>query len=317
MLYAACTILPLTVCCLLLQQCWGNNMNSTLITSDCFTNDWNNFYFIFTVPKVPLLLPFLQKTPLWTFPRMHFCIAKLMPTLPTCLMNGWNKDRMFTVLSEFFWHHWYSTVSQIPKIIFFILVALNSNYPHCNLPFGPLGKLISHPCPRWRNNYGIVFEHLEFEHFVFSRSLKSRVKILVDGTLFIPNLIPEDAGYYTCIPTNGILTPPSASAHLSVKCKPFFLVPHQYCIMIQIFTMSRQYVKNSWKIIFRQTHGCSSFFFLLLLFQILHVLETCPEKCIYRQDWREPSSALSRLIHLSCMLIGPRMDTVWILTRWV
>uniref|UniRef100_A0A3B4XBS8 Protein turtle homolog A-like n=1 Tax=Seriola lalandi dorsalis TaxID=1841481 RepID=A0A3B4XBS8_SERLL len=48
-------------------------------------------------------------------------------------------------------------------------------------------------------------------------SLKSRVKILVDGTLLIPNLIPEDAGNYTCTPTNGILTPPSASAHLKVK----------------------------------------------------------------------------------------------------
>ncbi|CAL8347234.1 unnamed protein product [Lota lota] len=48
-------------------------------------------------------------------------------------------------------------------------------------------------------------------------SLKSRVKILVDGTLLIPNLMPEDAGNYTCIPTNGILTPPSASAHLTVK----------------------------------------------------------------------------------------------------
>ncbi|XP_034025697.1 uncharacterized protein igsf9b isoform X2 [Thalassophryne amazonica] len=49
------------------------------------------------------------------------------------------------------------------------------------------------------------------------RSLKSRVKILVDGTLLIPNLVPEDAGNYTCVPTNGILTPPSASAHLKVK----------------------------------------------------------------------------------------------------
>ncbi|KAM4616840.1 uncharacterized protein igsf9b [Polymixia lowei] len=48
-------------------------------------------------------------------------------------------------------------------------------------------------------------------------SLKSRVKILVDGTLLIPNLIPEDAGNYTCVPTNGLLTPPSASAHLKVK----------------------------------------------------------------------------------------------------
>ncbi|XP_054628889.1 protein turtle homolog A isoform X1 [Dunckerocampus dactyliophorus] len=48
-------------------------------------------------------------------------------------------------------------------------------------------------------------------------SLRSRVKVLVDGTLLIPNLIPEDAGNYTCIPTNGILNPPSASAHLKVK----------------------------------------------------------------------------------------------------
>lgn len=48
-------------------------------------------------------------------------------------------------------------------------------------------------------------------------SLKTRVKVLVDGTLLIPNLIPEDAGNYTCTPTNGILTPPSASAHLKVK----------------------------------------------------------------------------------------------------
>ncbi|XP_029296495.1 protein turtle homolog A [Cottoperca gobio] len=48
-------------------------------------------------------------------------------------------------------------------------------------------------------------------------SLKSRVKVLVDGTLLIPNLIPEDTGNYTCIPTNGLLTPPSASARLKVK----------------------------------------------------------------------------------------------------
>lgn len=41
----------------------------------------------------------------------------------------------------------------------------------------------------------------------------------MDGTLLIPNLIPEDAGNYTCIPTNGILTPPSASASLIVKRK--------------------------------------------------------------------------------------------------
>ncbi|KAK6313102.1 hypothetical protein J4Q44_G00164490 [Coregonus suidteri] len=47
--------------------------------------------------------------------------------------------------------------------------------------------------------------------------LKTRVKILVDGTLLIPSLVPEDTGIYTCIPTNGLMTPPSASAHLKVK----------------------------------------------------------------------------------------------------
>ncbi|KAI1904998.1 hypothetical protein AGOR_G00011430 [Albula goreensis] len=48
-------------------------------------------------------------------------------------------------------------------------------------------------------------------------SLKSRVKILVDGTLLIPTVIPEDSGNYTCMPTNGLLTPPTASAYLTVK----------------------------------------------------------------------------------------------------
>ncbi|KAF4072182.1 hypothetical protein AMELA_G00260180 [Ameiurus melas] len=52
-------------------------------------------------------------------------------------------------------------------------------------------------------------------HYV--ESLKSRVKILVDGSLLIPELIPKDSGNYTCIPSNGLLTPPSASATLKVK----------------------------------------------------------------------------------------------------
>ncbi|XP_036382069.1 protein turtle homolog A [Megalops cyprinoides] len=48
-------------------------------------------------------------------------------------------------------------------------------------------------------------------------SLKSRVKILVDGSLLIPSLVPEDSGNYTCMPTNGLLNPPTASAYLTVK----------------------------------------------------------------------------------------------------
>ncbi|XP_056147181.1 protein turtle homolog A-like [Lampris incognitus] len=47
-------------------------------------------------------------------------------------------------------------------------------------------------------------------------SLKSRVKIMVDGTLLISRLIPDDSGNYTCTPTNGVLTPPTASATLTV-----------------------------------------------------------------------------------------------------
>uniref|UniRef100_A0A3B4BK78 Immunoglobulin superfamily, member 9a n=1 Tax=Periophthalmus magnuspinnatus TaxID=409849 RepID=A0A3B4BK78_9GOBI len=47
-------------------------------------------------------------------------------------------------------------------------------------------------------------------------SLKSRVKIMVDGTLLISRLLPEDSGTYTCMPTNGLLTPPTASANLTV-----------------------------------------------------------------------------------------------------
>ncbi|XP_075935574.1 protein turtle homolog A [Anarhichas minor] len=47
-------------------------------------------------------------------------------------------------------------------------------------------------------------------------SLKSRVKIMVDGTLLISRLIPEDSGNYTCMPTNGLLNPPTASANLTV-----------------------------------------------------------------------------------------------------
>lgn len=39
---------------------------------------------------------------------------------------------------------------------------------------------------------------------------------MVDGTLLISGVIPEDSGNYTCMPTNGLLTPPTASANLTV-----------------------------------------------------------------------------------------------------
>uniref|UniRef100_A0A8C4S618 Immunoglobulin superfamily member 9 n=1 Tax=Erpetoichthys calabaricus TaxID=27687 RepID=A0A8C4S618_ERPCA len=47
-------------------------------------------------------------------------------------------------------------------------------------------------------------------------SLKTRVKILIDGTLLIQRVTPDDTGNYTCMPTNGILTPPTASAFIIV-----------------------------------------------------------------------------------------------------
>ncbi|XP_073333454.1 protein turtle homolog A [Pagrus major] len=59
----------------------------------------------------------------------------------------------------------------------------------------------------WRKD-GENVHHIE--------SLKSRVKIMVDGTLLVSSLVPEDSGNYTCMPTNGLLTPPTASANLTV-----------------------------------------------------------------------------------------------------
>ncbi|XP_069460798.1 protein turtle homolog A isoform X2 [Ambystoma mexicanum] len=46
--------------------------------------------------------------------------------------------------------------------------------------------------------------------------LQSRVRVLVDGSLLLQQVIPEDSGKYTCVPSNGILKPPSASAYLTV-----------------------------------------------------------------------------------------------------
>ncbi|XP_058395538.1 protein turtle homolog A [Diceros bicornis minor] len=46
--------------------------------------------------------------------------------------------------------------------------------------------------------------------------LQPRVRILVDGSLRLQAAQPEDAGRYTCVPSNGLLYPPSASAYLTV-----------------------------------------------------------------------------------------------------
>lgn len=47
---------------------------------------------------------------------------------------------------------------------------------------------------------------------------------MVDGTLLISSVIPEDSGNYTCVPTNGLLTPPTASANLTVMRTFLFVV---------------------------------------------------------------------------------------------
>lgn len=46
--------------------------------------------------------------------------------------------------------------------------------------------------------------------------LQSRVRILVDGSLWLQAAQPDDAGRYTCVPSNGLPHPPSASAYLTV-----------------------------------------------------------------------------------------------------
>ncbi|XP_063172729.1 protein turtle homolog A [Candoia aspera] len=46
--------------------------------------------------------------------------------------------------------------------------------------------------------------------------LRSRIQILIDGSLLVQRTTPEDSGKYTCIPSNGLRKPPSASAFLTV-----------------------------------------------------------------------------------------------------
>ncbi|XP_071583437.1 protein turtle homolog A isoform X3 [Heliangelus exortis] len=46
--------------------------------------------------------------------------------------------------------------------------------------------------------------------------LQARVRILVDGSLLLQQTTPDDAGKYTCTPSNGLWKPPSASAFVTV-----------------------------------------------------------------------------------------------------
>ncbi|CAM5121158.1 unnamed protein product [Natator depressus] len=57
----------------------------------------------------------------------------------------------------------------------------------------------------------------EEENVYFKNDLKLRVRILIDGTLIIFRVKPDDAGKYTCIPSNSLGRSPSASAYLTVQ----------------------------------------------------------------------------------------------------
>uniref|UniRef100_A0A673H0M0 Protein turtle homolog B-like n=1 Tax=Sinocyclocheilus rhinocerous TaxID=307959 RepID=A0A673H0M0_9TELE len=56
----------------------------------------------------------------------------------------------------------------------------------------------------------------EEDNVFFKNDLKRRVSILIDGSLIISQVKPEDAGKYTCSPSNSLGRPPSASAYLIV-----------------------------------------------------------------------------------------------------
>ncbi|KAG7224646.1 hypothetical protein INR49_011399, partial [Caranx melampygus] len=57
----------------------------------------------------------------------------------------------------------------------------------------------------------------EEDNVFFKNDLKRRVSILIDGSLIIAQVKPEDAGKYTCAPSNSLGQPPTASAYLSVQ----------------------------------------------------------------------------------------------------
>uniref|UniRef100_A0A8C8LZZ9 Immunoglobulin superfamily, member 9Bb n=1 Tax=Oncorhynchus tshawytscha TaxID=74940 RepID=A0A8C8LZZ9_ONCTS len=57
----------------------------------------------------------------------------------------------------------------------------------------------------------------EDDNVFFKNGLRDRVSILVDGSLIIGSVKPEDAGRFTCSPSNSLGRPPSASAQLTVQ----------------------------------------------------------------------------------------------------
>lgn len=73
------------------------------------------------------------------------------------------------------------------------------------------------------NAFYNIFQTDHLSSLPFS-DLKLRVRIFIDGTLIIYRVKPEDAGKYTCSPSNSLGISPSASAYLTVQCE-FHLQP--------------------------------------------------------------------------------------------
>ncbi|CAL8305425.1 unnamed protein product, partial [Gadus morhua 'NCC'] len=57
----------------------------------------------------------------------------------------------------------------------------------------------------------------EEDNVFFKNDLKRRVSILIDGSLIIAQVKPEDAGKYTCSPSNSLGQAPTASAYMTVQ----------------------------------------------------------------------------------------------------
>lgn len=83
--------------------------------------------------------------------------------------------------------------------------------------------------------------------------LESRSLIRKDGLLFISPLTAEDSGVFTCEVSNGIGSPDSASAYLSVECKSqisyfqmminFVFIKKSYITFFFFFIFSSNYFR--------------------------------------------------------------------------